>query len=142
MALTNAVEQDSSSDDEQSESDRSDDDETNYQTKLVESDVFNIFLGGSYTHPPISEVTIEEEKEDPILNVDDSGRFKGVQYSQKDNNKDPTTSKETNKNDSIPKQVPHKEPLLQDPHNKDPLKRANPKKDHKNKEYFKGDKGK
>ena len=102
LVPSNAVEQDSSFEDEQSESDESDDDETNEQANLVESDIFNILLGGSYTHPPISEVKTKYGKEELILNVDASnGRFKGVQYSRKDNNKDPTTSKGPNKDDSL-----------------------------------------
>lgn len=128
LAPTNAVEQDSSSKDEQSDEDENNDGEVDEQTNLVEPDVFNILLGGSYTHPPISEVTFKEEKEEPILNADNSGRFKGVQYSQKDNNKDSTTSKEADKDDSIPKQVPPKESLPKDPPKKDPPKKANPKK--------------
>lgn len=39
---------------------KSDDEEVDEQANLVESDVFNILLGGSYTYPPISELTIKE----------------------------------------------------------------------------------
>lgn len=83
-------------------------------------DVFNILLGGSCTHPPISEVTIQEEKEEPILNADSSVRFKGVQYSQKDKHKDPATSEETNKDESPPKQAPPKDVPSKNPSKKDP----------------------
>jgi len=86
-------------------------------------------LGGSYTHPPISEVTCKEEVKEPILNVDDIGRFKVVHYSQKDNNKGPTTSKETIKDDSNPKKFFAKEPLPKNPPKKDPPTKAN-KKNH------------
>jgi len=108
----------------------------------VEFKGFNIFLGGSYTHPPISEVIIKEEKREPILNANDSGRFKGVQYSRKNNNENPTTSKERNKNDSIPKQVPHKELLPKDPPKKNLSKKFDPKKDPQKKEPTKRAKGK
>jgi len=57
--INDAMEQDSSSEDEQSEKGKSDDEEVDEQANLVESDVFNILLGGSYTHPPISEVTVK-----------------------------------------------------------------------------------
>jgi len=43
---------------------------TNEQANLMEVGVFNILLGGSYTHPLVSEVILKEEKEEPILNVD------------------------------------------------------------------------
>lgn len=54
-------------------------------------------------HPPISEVTLKGEKEESILNFDSKGRSKGVQYSRKENNKEPATSKEPFKEDSLPK---------------------------------------
>ena len=103
LALTNVVEQESSSEDKQSDENESEDEEINEQTNIVESKAFNILLGGSYTHLPIREVTIKEEKNEPILNVDDSGKFKGIQYSRKNNDGSPTTYKETNKNESFPK---------------------------------------
>lgn len=80
LAPTNAIEQDSSFKDEQNDEDDSDEEEVKKQANIVESEAFNILLGGSYTHPPISEATIKEEKREPILNTNDSGRFKGVQY--------------------------------------------------------------
>lgn len=58
LAPTNVVGKNTSSDDEESE-----DEQIDEQANLVEADVFNIFLVGSYTHPPISEVTLKEEKE-------------------------------------------------------------------------------
>lgn len=60
LAPTNIVDQDSSFEDEPYESDESDDDEIDEQTNLVEVDIFNILLGGSYIHHPplpINEVT-------------------------------------------------------------------------------------
>lgn len=142
LAPTNVVEQDSSFEDEHSYEDESDDEEVDEQANLVEFEAFNILLGGSYIYPPTGEVTIKEEKEEPILNIDDSGRFKGVQYSWKDNNKDFATSNEPNKDDSIPKQVSPKETLPKDPPKRDPPKKANSKKDPKKKETIKRDKGK
>lgn len=49
------------SEDEESKGEESEDEKTDEHSKLVESDILNIFLGGSYTHPPISEITLKEE---------------------------------------------------------------------------------
>lgn len=137
MAPTNAIEPDPSFEDEESEGEESEDAETDEQANLVESDIFNILLGGSYTHPPISEVTLKEENEEPILNSDSKGRFKGVQYSRKENIKDPTTPKDPSKGDPSPKQAPPKESLPEIPPKKDPPTKANREKDPPRKENIK-----
>jgi len=54
LAPTNAVEQDSSSEEEQNDEDESDDEEVDELANLVQINVFNILLGGSYTHLLIS----------------------------------------------------------------------------------------
>lgn len=96
-----------------------------------------------HAHPPINEVTFKEEEKEPILNVDDSGRFKGVEYSRKDNNKGLTTSKEPKKYGPTPKQVSPKELLPKSPPKKDSPTKANPKKDPPRKEKtMKKEKGK
>lgn len=90
LTPTNVVEQESSFKSEQRDEEESEDEENDEQANIVDSHAFNIMLGGTYDHPSISEVTLEEEKDKTILNVDDSGIFKGVQYSRK--NKDTPTS--------------------------------------------------
>jgi len=87
LARTNVVELDSSSEDEESEGEESEDEQTGEKANLVESKISNIFLGGSYTHTPIIKVALKEENEESILN----SNSQGVQYSQKEKGKDPST---------------------------------------------------
>lgn len=137
LAPTNVVEPNSSSEDEESEGEESEVEQTDELANLVESEIFNILLGGSYIHPSITEVTLREEKEESILKFDSKGRFKGFQYPQKEKGKDPSTSKEPSKEDPSPKKAPSKESIPEIPPKKDPSMKANPKKDPPRKEYIK-----
>lgn len=125
------MEQESSSKDEQSDDEESED-EGGEKTNIAETRAFNIMLGCTYTRPFISKVTLEDEKDEPILNFDDGGRFKVVQYSRK-NDKNPSTSSEGSKKkepppkQSLPKERPPKEPSKKDPPKKDTIKKDPPK---------------
>ena len=100
------MERESSSEHEQSDKEESEDEEGDEQENIVESCALNIMLVGTYNHASISEVTLKQEKDEPILNVDDSGRFKGAKYSG-NNDKTPSTSfEDPNKKESPPKQSP------------------------------------